>query len=84
MTLIFLVALLVTGGTPAQDNSGSRDTPPNAKPEKVRCVRQVETGSMARVTKTCRTLREWQAIRDSTRDEWRNQVRSGAPGSSGG
>lgn len=34
--------------------------------EKVRCVREPVTGSLADVRKTCHTIREWQRMRDAT------------------
>ncbi len=46
-------------------------TPPPAKPvdplDKVVCRRELETGSLTRVRKECRTRREWSKIADAVR-----------------
>ena len=58
---ILLAALLVTAAAEA---------PPPAKPaEKVRCKREVETGSLVKVRKECHTEAEWQAVYRQARED---------------
>ncbi len=46
-------------------------TPPPPKPvdplDKVICHREIETGSLTRVRKECRTRREWSLLADAVR-----------------
>ena len=42
--------------------------------DKVRCKRLAETGSLAKVTKICRTERQWREIRDAGRNETRQML----------
>ena len=44
---------------------------PSDPAEKVRCKRQAETGSFAKVTKICRTEKQWRALRDASKEETR-------------
>ena len=48
-------------------------------PEKMICKRQVRTGSLASVERTCYTRAEWQRLADQTRDAW--QEMQGVKGS---
>ena len=42
--------------------------------DKVRCKRQTETGSLAKVTKICRTERQWRAISEGSKRETRQML----------
>ncbi len=58
---------------------------PSAKPvdplDKVVCHREIETGSLTRVRKECRTRREWSKIADAVRrDQQTLRERSSAVG----
>ena len=39
------------------------------KEEKMRCKRVTETGSLAKVSRVCRTEREWRAIREQAQQD---------------
>ena len=40
--------------------------------DKIICKRQVETGTLAKVKKTCLTVREWQRLRDGSQELGQN------------
>lgn len=61
-----LAALLVPSALAAAEPSKTGDPL-----DKVRCKRHLETGSLAKVTKICRTEREWRAISDASKRETR-------------
>ena len=66
--LIFLVATTVaTVSPPVSDNPL----------DKVRCVREQITGSLASTRKVCHTEREWRRIHDDAEDEARRLLQPG-------
>ena len=71
--ILLVAALLVPSALAAAEPSKSGDPL-----EKVRCKRQLETGSLAKVTKICRTEREWRAISDASKRETREMLDAAA------
>ena len=59
-----LAALLAASGA-----SAAPATPAAADSGKVRCKRQVETGSLVKARKECHTEAEWEALRRQARED---------------
>jgi hypothetical protein len=64
--LIAIAALTLSSGAVAEADGTS---PKTGTTEKVRCKRIGETGSLAKVTKVCRTDREWRQLREEAQRE---------------
>jgi hypothetical protein len=59
-TLMIAALLLVSSGAIAETGKT-----PKAPGDKVQCKRVAHTGSLARVTKVCRTERDWRVLREN-------------------
>jgi hypothetical protein len=60
-TLMIAALLLVSSGAAAQTVKTSQKAPG----DKMQCKRVAHTGSLARVTKVCRTERDWRVLREN-------------------
>jgi hypothetical protein len=71
---------LVTGLLLAAAPEGAETTPaPSDKPaEKKVCRKQIETGSLIKGKKICRTVKQWQAMADASREEVERTVSMGS------
>ncbi len=56
---------------------------PRTEPPRLRCVKQVVTGSLARFKKICRTPDEWNRINDEARRDAEDMQRPGHANTSG-
>lgn len=60
-------------------------TPPPADPlSRIRCLREVETGSLMRGRKVCKTEREWRALHNETAREAQGILTAPTPQSTSG
>ena len=85
-SMVMVVAFALHAAAPASAETPAQSpvsvTPPaaaKAAPEKMICKRQVRTGSLASVERTCYTRAEWQRLANETRDAW--QEMQGVKGS---
>ena len=85
-SMVIMVAFALQAAAPASAEAPAQ-SPASVKPlaaakgapEKMICKRQVRTGSLASVERTCYTRAEWQRLANQTRDAW--QEMQGVKGS---
>lgn len=73
--IVSAVLLVLASGTDAAATAAAPIDPL----DKIRCVRQTVTGSLARVEKVCHTEREWRRIRGDAEEEARRMTYPGNP-----
>jgi hypothetical protein len=65
ITTFLALALLTEAAVSAAPASANQPDPL----DKVKCQRQIETGSLVKARKICRTVREWNSVADSARSD---------------
>ena len=80
MSKLFTALLALSFAVPAAAGTAVASSPVAAA-EKIRCKREVETGSLVKATRVCRTEAEWDALRRQARDE---RIRLQGPGAGPG
>jgi hypothetical protein len=70
-----IVLTLILLATPLQDATAS---PPLADPQRTKCRTQVETGSLVKRTRICRTVAEWRKLDEQQRSSAYRAVDQGA------
>ena len=65
---MFLMGTLLLAGQPAATAPSAPAAPSTSGRDKVKCKRELETGSLVKSRKTCRTVAEWDAIRRDSRE----------------
>lgn len=65
ITTFLALALLSEAAVSAGPTAANQPNPL----DKVKCQRQIETGSLVKARKTCRTVREWNALADNARTD---------------
>ena len=85
-SMVIMVAFALQAAAPASAETSAQSTASvkplaaaKGAPEKMICKRQVRTGSLASVERTCYTRSEWQRLANQTRDAW--QEMQGVKGS---
>ena len=60
-----MITMLLMSLATAAANSSAK---PVRDPARIRCVREIETGSLSKVNKICHSEAEWQELRTRARD----------------